>query len=146
MAKTSDIDDIVKVPLGDDTHYARVLSGASYAFYDSRTTEELSADEIASMPILFFAAVMKSTNRRWAKIGHISVGSALVPPPTFIQDALKKESFSLYWSSGDITTTTKEECLDLERAAVWEPEHIEDRLRDHYAGRPNKWLESMRIR
>lgn len=27
---------------------------------------------------------------------------------------------------------------------VWSPEHVEDRLRDHFAGRPNKWEESLR--
>jgi hypothetical protein len=28
---------------------------------------------------------------------------------------------------------------------VWAAEHVEDRLRDHYAGRPNQWVESLRI-
>ena len=32
------------------------------------------------------------------------------------------------------------------RLAVWEPAHVEDRLRDHYAGAPNKWVESLRPR
>ena len=37
-----------------------------------------------------------------------------------------------------------EECVGLERAAVWEPEHVEDRLRDHFAGRSNRWVESLK--
>jgi len=36
--------------------------------------------------------------------------------------------------------------MGLERAAVWGPSHVEDRLRDHYAGRKNKWVESLRIK
>jgi hypothetical protein len=28
---------------------------------------------------------------------------------------------------------------------VWEPEHVEERIRDHYAGRANRWAESLRI-
>jgi len=41
---------------------------------------------------------------------------------------------------------TRKESQGLEAAAVWEPEHIEDRLRDHFDGKPNKWLESLRIK
>jgi hypothetical protein len=31
-------------------------------------------------------------------------------------------------------------------AVVWEAVHIAERLRDHYAGRPNPHLESMKLR
>ena len=34
--------------------------------------------------------------------------------------------------------------LRLEVAAVWDPEHVVERLRDYYDGRPNKWAESLR--
>ncbi|MGK9337961.1 hypothetical protein KXR65_18390, partial [Sinorhizobium meliloti] len=39
-----------------------------------------------------------------------------------------------------------EEADRLERAAVWSPEHVEDRLRDHLNGVSNKWWASMRPR
>jgi hypothetical protein len=39
---------------------------------------------------------------------------------------------------------TVEECDGLEQEAVWSPEHVEDRLRDHFDGLPNKWVESLR--
>lgn len=41
---------------------------------------------------------------------------------------------------------TPEECAVLERAAVWDPGHVEDRLRDHFAGQSNKWVESLRLK
>ena len=41
---------------------------------------------------------------------------------------------------------TVEECTGIEREAVWDPEHVEDRLRDHFDGLPNKWVESLRAR
>jgi len=83
---------------------------------------------------------------RWAVVGHIALDEALMnPPPFFMQDALRKDSFSLY-QKGQIRPATKSECVGLERAAVWDPTHVEDRLRDHYAGRKNKWVESLKIR
>jgi len=86
------------------------------------------------------------TRGRWKIVGHIPLEEALVVPrPHFIQDALKPESFSIY-ERGAIRPATKEECIGLEREAVWDPTHAEDRVRDHYLGRKNKWLESLKIR
>ncbi len=39
-----------------------------------------------------------------------------------------------------------EECESYERLAVWDASHVEDRLRDHFEGRPNIWVESLRIK
>ena len=53
------IGDVLKIPLGDGTHvYARVLPDASYAFYDSRGTEEMAVELAIDHPILFIVAVM----------------------------------------------------------------------------------------
>lgn len=141
------VGDVVQVPLEDGTHtYARVLRSASYAFYDSRVTEEVPIDQIAQRPILFIVAVMDYAVRegRWPIVGHIASDDGLVPPPTFIQDPLDSNSFSIY-EHGQIRKATRKECTRLERTAVWEPEQVEDRLRDHYAGRKNRVFESLRL-
>jgi hypothetical protein len=52
---------------------------------------------------------------------------------------------SLY-EKGQIRPATKKECIGLEREAAWDPTHVEDRIRDYYAGRKNKWVESLKIR
>jgi hypothetical protein len=39
-----------------------------------------------------------------------------------------------------------EECIALERVAVWDPVHVEERIRDHYAGRPSAHLAHMKVR
>jgi hypothetical protein len=36
-------------------------------------------------------------------------------------------------------------CEGLEPAAVWDATHVAERLRDHYAGQPNVYLERMRL-
>ena len=141
--------DIVQIDLGDGFHsYARVLEEAMFAFYDSRTANDLPVDQIISCRILFSIAVMNHAvmRGRWKIVGHIPLEEALVVSrPRFIQDALKPESFSIY-ERGAIRPATREECIGLECAAVWDPTHAEDRIRDHYLGRKNKWLESLKIK
>jgi hypothetical protein len=142
--KKRTVDDIVRVELDDGTHtYARVLPEATFAFYDCRTKQELPPDQIILRPILFKIAVMNHavTKGRWLVIGHAPVDEALATLPCkFIQDPINPAVFSIY-ENGNIRAASRAECLGLERAAVWEPEHVEDRLRDHYAGRPNIWVE-----
>jgi hypothetical protein len=38
-----------------------------------------------------------------------------------------------------------EECSDLEPAAVWDAEHVEDRLRDHCENQKNIWVKSLAL-
>jgi hypothetical protein len=49
----------------------------------------------------------------------------------------------IIYAGAEMRPATPEECAGLEPAAVWEPEHIADRLQDAFAGRPNHWLEEM---
>ena len=140
---------IVRIDLGDGFHaYARVLDDASYAIYDCRVNGELPIDRIISSPILFQVAVMDHAVKRgrWVVVGSVPLDDSLMnPQPKFIQDALQKDVFRIY-HEGKIRPARKEECVGLECAAVWEPNHVEDRLRDHYAGSRNIWLESLRIK
>jgi hypothetical protein len=92
------------------------------------------------------------TRGRWQVIGSVPLSQEerSVPIRFFKQDALTGD-LTIYWEGpepGEVheVPATREECMGLERAAVWEPEHVEDRLRDHFAGRPNKWLESLALK
>jgi len=145
---TRTIGDIVKIELGDGTHtYARVLPEAGFAIYDARTTEELPIMDTVERPILFYVAVMNRAvkEKRWPVVGHRTLEEGLRSPPRFIQDALNKKRFEIY-EQGRIRPATRQECLGLEREAVWAPEHVEERIRDYYAGRANKWVELLRMR
>jgi hypothetical protein len=140
--------DVVKIPLGDGTHvYARTLQDASFAFYDARVSEELAVEWVVTRPILFYLAVMDSAVKggRWPVIGNVPLDGTIVRPPQFIQDLHNRNSFSIY-RDGIITPASREECVGLERASVWEPEFVEERLRDHYAGRPNRIVEVQKMR
>jgi hypothetical protein len=141
--------DIVRIPLNDGFHsYARVLDEPLVAFYNIKTKRNLSPQEIVGLPLLFRVWVMNHaiTSGRWPIIGNYPLTpSESEPPKLFKQDGLKPSSFSIY-VQGTERPATKAECVGLERAAVWDPEHVEDRLRDFYAGRPNKWVESLKIK
>ena len=141
--------DILEVRLSDTTHsYARVLTHASYGFYDYCGSGEIDPQRIVELPIIFFAAVRDSAvlTGRWSIVEHVPLDGKLVPPPKFIQDPLQPNDFSIYENDGTISKASRSQCVGLERAAVWEPDQIEDRLRDHFAGRPNKWLDLMKMK
>jgi len=140
---------VLKVPLDKRWHtYAQTLHEADFAFFDARTTGELAVEEIVSQPVLFREAVNRSAYSagRWLRIGKAPLSPALaLPVPKFIEDALHPGRFEIYLG-GKIRPAKREECVGLQRCAVWGPERIEERLRDHYAGVPNKWVDAVRLR
>ena len=96
--------------------------------------------------VLFHVSVMRSAvlSDAWRKIGEIELPDSLKKEPwTFNQDLMSGEIYLTKTGSEDVPTTP-EGIRGLERVAVWEGEHLEDRIRDHFAGRPNKWVESLR--
>lgn len=139
--------DFVRIPLQDGNHtYGRVLEEPLVAFYDAMTTVDLDLGSLASRPILFRLCVQNSaiTRGRWPVIGSTPLTPDLVRPPVFFrQDAIDPALFFLHHLDGHETPASRQQCIGLERAAVWDPEHVEDRLHDHYLGRPNKWLQSL---
>ncbi len=140
---------VLQVPLGDGSHvYAQTLAEADFAFFDHRSDRSVSVPEVVVMPVLFRVAVHKSAwvDGRWPRVGAADVRPDLTKPTArFIQDPLHPSRFQIY-VAGEIREASKQECVGLERCAVWDPQHVEDRLRDHYAGRTCRWVESLRIR
>jgi hypothetical protein len=141
--------DLVKIELGGGWHaYGRVLPNPLFAFYDLRTKEDLSFDQIKDRAILFKIWVMDRAviSGRWKILRNYPLEQHLRAVPTFFkQDPINYQAFSIY-RNGEDRPASRAECSGLERAAVWDPEHVEDRLRDYYAEKPNKWVESMKIR
>lgn len=139
----------MKIPIGDSYHcYGRIVVNKLIAFYDCYTTDDLDIDTIRKLPILFVLSVYKHAvvSGRWTIIGKASLEEELKsPPPMFVQDQFDLTNLQIY-KDGILVPASYEECKNLERMAVWEPEHVEERLRDHYKGKPNKWVEALRIK
>jgi hypothetical protein len=138
---------VLLVPLDKRWHaYAWTLPEADFAFFDLRSESQLPVEDVVTHRIAFRVSVHKSawTTGRWLRVGKIDPPPGMLAPvPTFIQDPMS-DRFSIYLL-GAIRPATREECVGLERCAVWDPEHVEDRLRDHFAGVPNKWVQSMAL-
>lgn len=139
---------VYEIPLGDGLlGYTRVLMSPTMAFYDLMVMETPSIESIVTCPVIFKIFVMRNavTSGRWQLKGVIPLEEELKEPTTFFkQDALRSDLFFLYRDGQDIPVS-KAQCQGLERAAVWSPEHVEDRLRDYFSGRPNRWVELLRL-
>jgi len=141
------VGDIVKVDLGNQSFcFGRVLDEPLLAFYDLKTDKVMEIDDITRRPLLFKIWVMNHaiTSGRWEVIGHRELEGFLTEPTIFFKQDMMSKELSLY-VAGEEHPATRQQCKGLERAAVWDPEHVEDRLRDHYLGVSNKWVESMKL-
>lgn len=142
------VGDVVSIPLGDGQFgFARVLPEPLVEFYDLRSSKIPTAEEITSSPVLFTLYVMNSaiTRARWEVVAHSAVDVANFESPFFFkQDPMDPSSVCLY-RDGQEFPGTAAKAKRLERAAVWSAEHVEERLRDHFAGRPNVSVEALRL-
>ncbi len=144
------VGDIFKIDLGDGSWaYGRVLKEPLVAIYDLKTSKEVPLQTIISSPVAFKVWVMNSaiTKGIWPVIGNAPLTPDLeVQPPFFKRDPLSGALSITYVGGGDEIPASLEDCANLENAAVWSAEHIVDRLNDHFAGRPNKWVELLKPR
>ena len=144
--------DIVKISLGDGRHsYAQVADEPLIVFFDGAFAEEPSPDRVMDLPVLFRIWVHNDAVKKglWPVIGNQPVAPENAAEPYFYKQDPITGKLSLYHSSfadtGWERPASATDCDGLECAAVWDPEHVEDRLRDHYASQPNRWVESLRI-
>lgn len=139
----------LRIPLDDGSFgYGRVLANPYIAFYDYRTAApESDLTALASKPILFIQSVRLVDSARWVNIGAMDLeGDAAKPVVRFMQDLADFRECTIFDTAGMERKATPEDCIGLERAAVWEPHHIEQRLLDTFTGRSNAIEEHLRVR
>lgn len=144
--------DVLKIELGDGRHsYAQVAAEPLVVFFNGAYSENLALEQVVGLPVLFRLWVMNHAITRgiWPVIGTQALFPENKQEPFFFKQDAFTGSLALHHSSFANTNwerpATFSECKGLEHAAVWEPEHVLDRLQDHYAGRSNKWVESLSI-
>jgi hypothetical protein len=150
MARAGVPGDIVRIDFDGKRHtYGQLLADPYVAVHDLPTEGDATdLAEVVGSPILFIVAVHdRAIGRDWPIVGTAPAGSALpAVPEYFMQDMFNPSKCKIIDLEGNMREVTPQECVGLERAAVWEAEHVAERLRDHYAGRPNPHLESMKLR
>jgi Immunity protein 26 len=137
------------VPVGDNEYcFGKIGKFSKYFFYDFKLNADLPIviESIFEHRVIFHILVDKDaiTSARWPILDIKELSSTeLLPTSTFIQNSITKE-ISIY-TEGNIRPATISECIGLERSASWSADHVEDRLRDHFNGVPNKWVESLKL-
>jgi hypothetical protein len=123
----------LRVRLADGSFgYGRMLEPPPIdAFYEYRTEKpDTDLGQIASKPILFKVGVRHSDLDSWELIGWREL----------------EEPCTIFDSAGNSRSAEPHECIGLERMAVWEQHHVEERLLDTFMGRPNETVEHLKVR
>ena len=134
----------LRIPLADGSFgYGRVLKPPHEAYYDYRTqTPDSDLDRIASSRVLFKIIVRHMGRRRWEVIGQKELEEELtLPIVQFRQDIGNFRRCDIFDTLGNERAAEPEECMGLERLAVWEERGVEGRLLDTFMGRPNETVE-----
>ena len=139
---------VVAIPLGNGWFgLGRALTFPIIEFYDFQSKEIPKLSELSDKPVAFRVWVMRSalTGRRWKRLGRLPLKPTEAGKRWFFKQHPDGSLFRTRDGDEEIPASW-EGVSELERAAVWSPHHIEDRLRDHFSGRANKWVESLRAR
>ncbi|MCY1074853.1 immunity 26/phosphotriesterase HocA family protein [Archangium lansingense] len=139
----------LRIPLADGTFgYGRALEPPFDAFYEYRTeSPDSDLDRIASKPILFKIAVRILEPSSWDVIGWREIEESLSQPIVqFRQDIGSFRRCTIFDTVGNSRSAEPQECVGLERMAVWEQHHVEERLLDTFMGRPNDSVEHLKVR
>jgi hypothetical protein len=139
----------VRIRLPDGSFgYGRLLAPPDVAFYDYRTSEpESDLETIGSKSTLFDQSVMTSGLKRWDYLGEKPLEAALASPVVrFMQDLADFRKCTIVDSAGNQRSATPEECIGIERSAVWDARQLEKRLLDTLLGHPNSHEMHSRVR
>jgi hypothetical protein len=138
---------VIKIVLSDGSHtYARELRHPFVAVYDARDVSETDVAQIVKRPILFVVAVHDSAFSGWKKVAFqpLEEGEAEVPL-RFMQNIADPNKCRIVDGNGVAREATPDECEGLERVAVWDPEHVDERLLAHFRGEPSQFVESLKL-
>lgn len=135
--------------------YARLLKDYLFSFYFldniQKNREELIDCLRNAAPIFstyVYARVFKDSN--WKYIGQADLEPHILQnmPVFFRQDQFDKTICILITSTDpNFKAPLKpEQCINMERAMIWEPESIDERICNYLDGAPNKFVELARVK
>lgn len=146
--KRARVGDVVSIALPDGSYgFGRILTDPFIGFYHLQSDIVPPIEEIVLAPIAFKIAVSSFATKsdQWEILENVPLTDELKEEPLFFKKDLISGELTIYRdSTAEEIPATLAECESLECAAVWDPEHVVDRLVDLFAGRPNQWVESMR--
>ncbi|WP_423735638.1 Imm26 family immunity protein [Chitinophaga caseinilytica] len=147
--KTSKPGTVFCIPLEENLFaYARQITSALFECFDFFGNQKVDATVVAQQPVLFTLSVHKyvHTDSKWEPIGEVPVPENYPMPLFFHQDIGNEDICHLVDTKGNRTYVPRAACVGYERRAVWDYEHVESRLIDHYHNRENKWEKLLRVK
>ena len=135
---------VVEIDLMDGTYtYGQVASATSIRFFNvlrKESENRPSIEEIMGSPILFEIGVYASALKDWIRVGKAPIDPDYKRPKRYVIDSETGE-ITIWKNEGGTIPGTREDIEGLEKFAVWDSASVEQRLRDHFAGRPNWHVE-----
>ncbi len=143
------IGSVVQIDLADNLcSFAQVISKAELAFFNcfEKAPTNLTIEEIVKMPILFILPVMNYAVKsgRWPVIGKSVLRSEFQSERYYFHQDILTKKISITQHGDDLQPATRTQIEGLECMAVWDPEHVEDRLRDTKDNKNNIWSDSLK--
>ena len=115
---------------------AQMLKFPEIAFFDPLNPEKLLCR--------LWVHTSAYSKGRWRKIDKKPIPDYLAEEvPRFKKDHISGK-ISIHINGNDYPASYND-CVNLECAAVWDANHVEDRLRDHCEDKENIWVKSMSI-
>ncbi len=119
--------------------YTQFLGNACYAFFEYHSTAPIeNISVLAKSEVLFIIAIYRDiiTKGEWPRVGKLLIRESLqILPDQFIEDTVTPGRFLLYnANTGDISESTREKCMGLERCEVYDSIHVIERLRTYLKG------------
>ena len=140
---------IVKIKFNESCHtYGRILNYGDVALYDYKTNHEITdLVEIIKRPIIYKMIVNDAAVKhgRWPIIGVVPLEEELKNTKYYLEEIGRPDLCKIIENGKIRFNVPKAEGIGLEVGAVWDPIHVEEFLRDHYAGRENMSLKMIDI-
>jgi hypothetical protein len=135
--------DVFQIDLDTGRHaFGIVAAGREHAFFDVLAEVVPRLEEIAAARIAFrvWGPADAIRSGRWRVIGNVPLAGKLAEPAAYRNQPVGSNQLYLY-RAGILTRATLDEVKGLELAAWWDADSIEQRLKDHFAGRANVTAE-----
>jgi len=160
MKNTPRVGSFIEISLGKNLNaYARVIGKNLFSFYkiehvDGAKSKDEVVEIIRNSDPIFSIYIHKNAfgGDNWRIIGHLPLEQKTLNnmPVFFRQDIVNKDTcwlITVNLGPDYKKPLAKEECINMEREASWDNiEHIEERLRDYLANKPNIWVERLRVK
>jgi hypothetical protein len=131
--KKPKLGDIIAIPLPDGSYaFGRLYKEGTLAIFKERAKDinEIPDEIPEKNGYEFFVTVYRDllSDGQWTVVGNIPFDNDddAWRPPSYIKDALNG-NFSIY-EHGEIRPASEQQCKGLEATAVWDRNHLVDRL------------------